>query len=105
MSYLKGKIDVFGSLINGLKNPKKPLVLSCRKKIKLSIVKWGGGRIKLMKRGGRKKQANCIFFNSIKAIIKQWKSACSSLQFQLKVTLGMENSIPLSTACGMFKLL
>lgn len=45
-----------------------------------------------------------MHFNSVKAIIEQRKFACSSLQFQLKVTLGMENLIPLSTACGMFEL-
>jgi len=52
-----------------------------------------------------KEEASKHFFSSIKAAVQQWKPAHSSLQFQLKVTLGMENLIPLSTACGMFKLL
>lgn len=63
-----------------------------------------GGGCEAKEKQGRKKQAN-IFFNSIKAVVKQWKPARSPLQFQLRVTLGMENLIPLSTACGMFKLL
>lgn len=57
--------------------------------------------MKKRREGGTKQ----MHFNPVKAIIEQRKSACSSFQFQLKGTLGMENLIPLSTACGMFKLL
>lgn len=55
-------------------------------------------------KGGKEELSTCIFPSSIKAAVKQWEFACSSLQFRLRVTLGMGNLLPPSRACGMFKL-